>query len=299
MQYCLKNEILEMTADTHGAEIHSVKRDGTEYIWCGDPAFWGRRTPILFPFVGQVHEGFYRHRGVCYPMGQHGFARDQEFSLAAQTDDSLSFVLHDSSRTREIYPFRFELFVTYTLTGDKVEVEWKVRNPGEETLYFSIGGHPAFMCPLHDSESWENYSIEIKKNGFPLDHVVIRPIVSGGNVGDEEKEIPLDQGKITPTPDLFSGDALILEGEQADEVSLLNPEGNAYLTVQFDTPLVGIWSPVGKNAPFICIEPWCGRTDSVHFDGELSEREYGNELEPGAEFIRKYTIQVPSVTGIS
>ena len=291
MQYTLRNDILELTADTHGAEILSVRRDGREYIWCGDPAFWGRRTPVLFPFVGQVRGGSYRHKGIRYPMGQHGFARDQEFELFSGTDQSLSFVLRDSRRTREIYPFRFELFVTYTLIEDTVEVEWKVRNTGKETMYFSIGGHPAFMCPLHDTEKWEDYAIEIRKEGRTPDHIVIRPIVSGGNVGDEERKIALDHGTITPTQELFSGDALILEGQQADEISLLNPDREAYLTVRFDTPLVGIWSPVGKNAPFICIEPWCGRTDSIYFDGELSEREYGNELEPGTEFRRSYSVR--------
>ena len=290
MRYELKNEILELTADTSGAEIVSVKRDGTEYIWNGDPAFWGRRTPILFPFVGQVRGGVYRHKGIEYPMGQHGFARDQEFRLLSQTENSLSFILCENEATLKVYPFRFELIVTYTLCGDTVNVEWTVRNPGQETLYFSIGGHPAFMCPLHPGESWKDYRIEIRKNGETPESIVIRPIENGGNVGDARCEIALTDGKITPTTELFAGDALILEDRQADEISLVNPEGNAYLTVKFDTPLVGIWSPVGKDAPFICIEPWCGRTDSVHFDGELSEREYGNALPEGGEFRNSYTV---------
>ena len=291
MQYKMENGVLELTADTHGAEILSVRREGREYIWCGDPAFWGRRTPILFPFVGQVRGGFYRHNGIRYPMGQHGFARDQEFELISRTGDSLTFVLRESDETLKIYPFRFELSVTYALIDDTVKVEWKVRNPGLEMLYFSIGGHPAFVCPLRDTESRDSYAIEFRKGGRPLDHIVIRPIVSGGNVGEDEKTIALDKGKITPTQELFSGDALILEKSQADEVSLLDPEREAYLTVQFDSPLVGIWSPVGKNAPFICIEPWFGRTDSIHFDGELSEREYGNRLAPGEEFVNGYTVR--------
>lgn len=286
----LKNGTLILTADTHGAEILSVKRDGNEYIWCGDSAYWGRHTPILFPFVGQVRGGEYRHKGVSYPMGQHGFARDQEFELLSQTDHSLSFVLRDNEKTLAVYPFRFELYVTYTLRGDTVEVEWKVRNPGQDTLYFSIGGHPAFSCPLHENERREDYAVEIRKNDVPLESIVIHPITDGGNVGNEKKELHLENGTLTPTEELFSGDALILEDCQADEISLLNPEGKAYLTVKFDTPLVGIWSPVGKHAPFICIEPWCGRTDSVNFNGELAEREYGNSLEPGEEFVRSYTI---------
>ena len=291
MRYELRNDVLELTADTHGAEILSVKRDGTEYIWYGDPAFWGRRTPILFPFVGQVRGGAYRHKGISYPMGQHGFARDQEFELLSRTENSLSFVLRENEQTLAVYPFRFELVVTYTLDGDTAAVDWKVRNTGEETLYFSIGGHPAFLCPLHETESWSDDAVEIRKGGEPLDDIVIRPIEDGGNVGDGTKKIPLKAGRITPTTELFAGDALILEDRQADEISLVNKKGDPYLTVRFDTPLVGIWSPVGKQAPFICIEPWCGRTDSVRFAGGLSKREYGNALEPGEEFLNRYTVQ--------
>ena len=291
MQYTLKNEILEMTADTHGAEILSVTRGGKEYIWNGAPEFWGRRTPILFPFVGQVRGGGYRHNNVRYPMGQHGFARDEEFEMGEKTEDSISFVLRDNERTRSVYPFSFALTVTYTLQGDTVIVEWNVRNTGDEILYFSIGAHPAFFCPVDGKGSWADYAIEIRKDGQPLSGMRIRPIQDGGNVGDVVKEIALDRGRITPTQELFSHDALILEGEQADEVSLIDPDGHAYVTVGFDTPLVGIWSPALKNAPFICIEPWCGRTDSVHFSGELSQREYGNQLNSGEQFHREYSMK--------
>ena len=138
MMFKLKNDILELTADTHGAEILSVKRDGTEYIWNGDPVYWGRRTPVLFPFVGQVRGGVYRHKGVEYRMGQHGFARDQEFEPYNVTKDSVTFILQESMKTLAVYPFRFELYVTYVLKGDAVTVEWKVVNPGDEPLHFSI-----------------------------------------------------------------------------------------------------------------------------------------------------------------
>lgn len=291
MQYTLKNEILELTADTHGAEILSVCRDKKEYIWNGNPEFWGRRTPILFPFVGQVRGGVYTHNGIRYPMGQHGFARDEEFGMRNITQNAVTFVLRDNARTRLVYPFSFELAVTYTLQGDTVAVKWNVRNTGRELLHFSIGAHPAFFCPVGGRGTWADYAIELRKNGQPLPGVRIRPIQDGGNVGDAVEEIVLNQGRITPTQELFSRDALILEGEQADEVSLIDPDGCAYVTVRFDTPLVGIWSPVLKNAPFICIEPWCGRTDSVHFAGELSQREYGNHLTPGGEFEREYLMR--------
>lgn len=290
MIYRLKNSEAELTADTHGAEILSLVKDGKEYIWNGDPAYWGRRTPVLFPFVGQVRGGVYRCKGTEYPMGQHGFARDQEFELTEETEDSLTFVLRENEQTLAVYPFPFELRITYVLRGSAVDVTWEVRNPGSEMLYFSIGGHPAFMCPPAGEGSWDDCALLFKKKGAALDEITIRPITGGGNVGDQTKTIPLEKGQITPTDDLFAGDALILEDSQADEISLVGPSGSPYLTVTFDTPLVGVWSPVGKHAPFICIEPWCGRTDRDTFAGDLSEREYGNALAPGEVFTRTYRI---------
>lgn len=292
MEYVLKNETITLTVSDQGAEILSLVKGGREYIWHGDPRFWGRRTPVLFPFVGQVRGGSYRYQGVEYPMGQHGFARDQVFALKGQTEDSLSFVLHENENTLKVYPFCFELTITYTLFENGVTVEWLVKNTGGEMLHFSIGGHPAFMCPIDGEGEWKDYKILLKKGGAPLASMTIHPITSGGNVGPDYKDIPLEDGMITPTDELFAGDALILEGKQADEVALVDPKGSAYLTVCFDMPLVGIWSPVGKHAPFICIEPWCGRTDSVDFAGSLEEREYGNALGVGEEFRKDYRILV-------
>lgn len=292
MEYRLQNGSSVLTVSSHGAEAVSLKKDGTEYLWSGDPKYWGRHAPVLFPFVGQVRDKKYRYKGQEYPMGQHGFARDSEFELVEQTDHALLFSLKSNEKTRKVYPFDFELQIRYTLASpDGLKVEWIVKNPGPDNLYFSIGGHPAFMCPLAGRGDWSDYRILFEKKGKPLDEIVIRPIVDGGNVGKKTKTISLADGKIVPTDELFAGDALILEGEQADEISLVDPDGKEYLTVEFSSPLVGVWSPVGKHAPFICIEPWYGRTDAVDFRGSLEEREYSNTLKAGDVFRKEFSVR--------
>lgn len=292
MEYKLQKENSILTVSTHGAEAVSLKKDKTEYLWNGDGKYWGRHAPVLFPFVGQVRDKKYRYDGQEYPMGQHGFARDSEFTLTEQKDDELLFTLNSDEKTKKVYPFDFELQIRYTLlSSGELKVTWIVKNPGTKNLYFSIGGHPAFMCPISGEGDWKDYRILFKKNGAPLSEITIRPITDGGNVGNATKTIPLDNGMIVPTDELFSGDALILEGEQADEISLVGPKGEAYLTVDFSSPLVGVWSPVGKHAPFICIEPWYGRTDAVDFKGSLEEREYSNTLEPGGTFQKEFTVK--------
>lgn len=293
MEYTLQNENITLAVSNHGAEAISLKKDGVEYIWNGDSRYWGRHAPVLFPFVGQVRDKKYRFNGREYPMGQHGFARDSEFELTEKTENSLLFSLRSNDETKKVYPFDFELEVRYTLdpSGD-VRVSWIVKNPGTENLYFSIGGHPAFMCPIDGRGDWNDYRILFVKHGTALKEITIRPITTGGNVGRDTKTLSLTEGMITPTDELFAGDALILENSQADEISLIDPEKKAYLTVKFTSPLVGVWSPVGKHAPFICIEPWYGRTDADDFTGSLEEREYSNALEPGNTFERSFTVSI-------
>ncbi|MCR5283419.1 MAG: aldose 1-epimerase family protein [Lachnospiraceae bacterium] len=290
METILKTGELELITSTSGAEIMSCTKDGIEYIWHGDPSYWGRRTPILFPFVGQVRNKEYRYDGKVYSMGQHGFARDMDFTVKELKEDSITYVLTQTEETLKVFPFRFTLEVSYRIARNEVLVGWTVRNTDDQDLYFSIGGHPAFMCPIDGMGSWDQYRIRFMKNQSPLSSLTIRPITTGGNVGSETTVIPLSDGCLIPSDDLFAGDALIAENMQTDRVSLIDPNNKEYLIVSFDTPLVGIWSPVGKHAPFICIEPWCGRTDSDDFEGSLEDREYGNRLHPEEVFHREYSI---------
>lgn len=291
MEYRIQNGNSALTVSSHGAEAVSLKKDGTEYLWNGDPKYWGRHAPVLFPFVGQVRDKKYRYEGQEYPMGQHGFARDSEFRLLEQKDHELLFALSANEETRKVYPFDFELLIRYTLhASGNLQVEWTVKNPGSKNLYFSIGGHPAFLCPIGKRGEWKDYRILFRKAGQPLNAITIRPITTGGNVGHATKTHPLQDGTIVPTDELFAGDALILEGEQADEISLVDPDGKEYLTVNFSSPLVGVWTPAGKHAPFICIEPWYGRTDADDFTGTLEEREYSQVLKPGETFEKSFTV---------
>ena len=150
--YELKNELLCVTIDSHGAELKSLKRnhDNQEYMWKGDPAFWGRTSPVLFPFVGGVNQKKYRVDGKEYAMNQHGFARDMEFSLISQAKEEIWFELHSNEETLQKYPYAFVLKLGYKLKENSVEVCWQVENPSDKTMFFAIGGHPAFNCPVKE-----------------------------------------------------------------------------------------------------------------------------------------------------
>lgn len=290
MEFKLKNEKLEAVICSKGAELVSLKKGDKEYMWSADPAYWGRRAPILFPFVGSLKGKQYRYQGKTYDMGQHGFARDMEFTAVSQTDSKLVMQLSETAETMEKYPFWFLLEISYELKEDTLSVGWCVKNTDEKTLHFSIGGHPAFNCPMDGKGSQSDYMLRFMKDGKPLQEIISAVIGEGGLVTEGTVEFGLEDGYLPITPELFDTDTIVLEDGQTDAVSLIDPDGKEYLRVSFPMPIVGIWTPIQKNAPFICIEPWCGRCDDADFEGELPERRWGNALEPDEVFSISYTI---------
>lgn len=281
----LKNGNLSAVINYHGAELKSLKKGDIEYMWQADPAYWNRTSPVLFPFVGAVSNGVYTYKGTEYKMGQHGFARDMDFELVKSDEKSCEFVLKSSDETISKYPMEFNLYISYILKPDGIEVCWKVENPAENPLEFSIGAHPAFNAILNNS------IICLKKNGIPVNPFV-NSVFGKGLLTHGKKEIVLDGGLMKLDEHSFDGDAYVLENDQVDEVELLNGNEEKVLSVRFSSPLVGIWSPPTKNAPFICIEPWYGRADKEGFSGELSEREWNNTLPCNASFEASYSIIV-------
>lgn len=288
-RYILENEWVKLEVESAGAEIKSLSRksDNREYMWYADKEYWGRTAPVLFPLVGSLRDKKYRWNGKEYEMGQHGFARDMEFSLVEQTEDSIRMCLEANAETREKYPFDFYLELGYKLEGNKVQVLWKVTNKGNGDMHFSIGGHPAFMCPILENTKQTDYYI-----WFDTDKALKSDVLEDGLIGNEEKEYGLQDGYLKITENLFDGDALVMEHGQVHKVALCMPDKTPYLTVKFDAPLFGIWSPVRKNAPFICIEPWYGRADRVGFDKELQDREWGNTIKAQESFEAVYEIEV-------
>lgn len=290
MQAVLENDKWKVTINHFGAELCSIvkKETGVEYVWNGDERFWKRSAPVLFPFVGSLKNKEFLYGDKAYPMGQHGFARDMEFSLVSNDGRQAWFSLSSDDTTYEKYPFAFTLEIGYVLTDNTIKVIWRVINEDEKQMYFSIGGHPAFMCPLDGEGRQTDYFIAFDSDK----NLVYSKLSENGLVYKKDNILETNGGKMQITENLFDEDALVVEGGQAHRVSLCKPDGTPYLTVTFDAPLFGLWSPAKKNAPFICIEPWYGRCDSEAFTGTLEEREYGSSLAPHESFEAAFEIQV-------
>lgn len=284
----ISNDKVTIQVDSLGAELKSLKSlpDNREYMWHGDPAYWGRTSPVLFPVVGGLKNGTFRVDDQAYSMGQHGFARDMEFQLKSQVASEIWFTLSSDEETLKKYPYPFLLEIGYELVDHTVVVKWRVCNQTKEPIWFSIGGHPAFLCPIDPGTDQTQYRLV-----FDTKESVESSCIEGGLVGKTKKTYALRDGILPITENLFDEDALVIEGDQAHSVSLARPDGKPYLTVTFDAPLFGIWSPPKKKAPFICIEPWYGRCDSVDFAGDFKEREWTQELS-GGTFEAAYRITI-------
>ena len=276
----LENERLCVRVSDHGAELCSIydKKEEREVIWTADPAYWNRHAPVLFPFVGKVNGGFYTYRGQKYPMGQHGFARDREFLCAKTGKDMAIHRLISDEESRKVYPFDFELEIVHKLKGTCVTVEWRVKNTGEGRMYFSIGGHPGFCV---DRLIGARLVFEGQES---LTRIAIDPATAGADA-DHPEILKLEEGRYQVGEHTFDRDALIFDGGQVKQVSLENPDGRRIVTMRCpDARSVGIWSPSGMQAPFICLEPWIGRCDNSGFSGELKDKFDIQVLEEGRIF---------------
>ncbi len=287
----LENDILTVLVKEHGAELASIKKGPTEYLWQADPAFWGRHSPVLFPIVGSVWEAKYRVGEKEFALGQHGFARDMDFEVVCSSSTEVRYRLASDEDTLKKYPWPFVLEIAYRLHGNKVDVIWEVMNPGDGDMYFQIGAHPAFYYPGYNPETQERGYLSFDR---PQGLECIR-IKEKGCVDAETKhplEVPED-GLMPVTRETFDViDTIMLQDSQIGKVTLHRTDRTPWLGLSFDAPVVGIWSPPTKNAPFICIEPWYGRCDRVRYTGDYREKDWVNKLGAGEKFSSVYTIEI-------
>lgn len=268
MLYTIKSDKITASADTFGAELHSIKMGETEYLWqCGDA--WKRYAPILFPFVCNTSTKKYKAGGVEYTMPtNHGFARDSEFTFVKSGKNFVEFCLESSEKTLEVYPFEFKLTVRYTVKGNVLEVENTVENTGDKSMYFYLGSHPAFNCPLDENTSFDDYKIVYEKP-----ETIVQPLPDGS-----ERTIIDGEKSYNVTRELFDFDVILKDNPKSKSISLCSDKTDKKVTVKFpDSDCIAVWTPAkNDDAAFICLEAWT--SVPVYFD----DAEENIELKPHA-----------------
>lgn len=286
----LENEFLCVEIAEMGAEVTRIydKTEDNEILWEGNPVYWKRHSPVLFPNVGKTYKNRVLINGTQYPTSQHGFARDNVFTCIEAANEKASFMFRSSEETKEVYPFDFELHINYKLNKKELTVEWQVKNCGDETMYFTIGGHPAFRFAKPE-ETKADYVLKVPGKE-KLEYVLIDISCGCANI-DEVHTLQLNEETYPLSDELFAKDALVVDNGQIEEAWLCHKDGTPYVGVRsVGFPNYGIWSVEG--APFVCLEPWMGRCDNVGFNAELSEKPNVNKVEAGEKFIKDYTIVV-------
>jgi galactose mutarotase-like enzyme len=280
---------IEVSAKTLGAELTSIRSaEGTEYLWHGDPKFWARQSPLLFPIVGALPGGVYTHRGATYKLANHGFARECEFVLVREKPSEMVYELRSSEKTLAQYPFPFAVRVTYKVRKAVLTVGYSVRNSGAETMIFSIGAHPAFRAPIVADERREDFDLIFEKK-----EDVRRQYLTADNVRSGEAE-PFLRGedRVAVTPELFDRGAIVLIDHVSRQLTLRGRKSGRYVRLRFDGfPYLGIWSPKG-DTPFVCLEPWYGVMPLADSSPELSSKEGCVSLAAGREFRAAYRIEI-------
>jgi galactose mutarotase-like enzyme len=272
----IRTDCLEAVIHPIGAELQALRdSDKNELLWCGDPAIWSGRAPLLFPIVGALAGGRYRLGDTVYQLPRHGFARSKKFRVVAATPSSVLFRLESDQATLAQYPFQFALDVSFSIEGFTLSIVAKIQNRGTSELPASFGFHPAFSWPLPYGELKSDHCIV-------FDHeepAPIRRLDLQGLLSPAEIPTPVRRKSLALHGDLFENDALIFDRIDSRRVRYGGAAG-PQLEIEFpDTPYLGIWTK--RRANFVCIEPWHGLADFQGFSGDFREKAGVFRLAPG------------------
>ncbi len=290
MQHTISNNHLSVSVLQKGAEICSIKsqQSGLEYMWNANPAIWGSYAPVLFPAIGAIKNKEAKIDGKTYKVPRHGFVRHNEsIILRSRTENELSFQLDYFDQTLAVYPYKFQFNITFRLEENRLIVSHQVINLDDQEIYFCLGGHPAFNCPMHEGETYEDYFLEFEE----VENVATTMLSPDGLITNHTEPIINNSKILNLKPDLFDQDALIFKDLKSRKVSLKSRKSDQVLSVSYhDFDFLGIWAK--PKAPFVCIEPWLGIADHENTDGNFLKKEGLVKLPKGELFNASFSIEI-------
>jgi galactose mutarotase-like enzyme len=289
--FALENNKLKISVNQIGAELCEIKsvKHKTDFMWDANPAVWGSFAPNLFPIIGALKEDTYTFENIKYTLPKHGFIRNNnQVKLLEQTPNSLSFGLTYSDDSLKIYPFKFEFYLTYKLSDNKIDVIHTVKNVDNKTMYFSVGGHPAFKCPVFKDENYEDYSLEFETIENSKNHLIN---MENGLISSKTQSLFNNSNTIPLNHELFNADALVYKDLKSRKVSLKSANKGKILSVNFpDFSYLGIWAK--PNGNYVCIEPWLGIADSETTNQNIKDKEGILTIAQNKTFTATYTIEI-------
>lgn len=292
----ISSNSLTASIDTMGAQLMSLRKGESEYLWQGDSNWWPRRAPILFPIVGVLKDSKAESAEGTISLARHGLARLNQFEVVEQSPSSVTLQLKSTEETRKSYPYDFELKLIFSVAGDTLTQTYEVTNPANVVLPFTLGAHPAFNIPIPGVEaasldqyyllfthSWTSYGPSITDDGL-CDYTTPQKLIVDSDtlplsweLIDCEKTVTLED-----VPDRRITLAANAEASSETHGIQIDFEGFDYL---------GIWS-AAPGCPFVALEPWCGIADTVDCDGIFEHKPGIISLEPGQSIAKTLNIRV-------
>ncbi|MGN1314984.1 MAG: aldose 1-epimerase family protein [Lachnospiraceae bacterium] len=292
MRITITSQGYEAVIETLGAELKSYRApSGKEFIWNSDPQYWMRSSPLLFPTIGNVRNNKTVINGVEYPMAKHGFCKESEFAVAEHSANRLTLSLKDNAFTKESYPFAFELRLTYELRGKSLVMTYQVINRDTIPMLYHIGAHPGFNCPLNEGEAFSDYCLEFEKEELLESYVYD---LENMCFSSKKRMVHGSTGKtLKLSGELFDQDALYFYHTNSHSVSLKNPATGKGIRMDYpDFVSIAFWTPIGGEAPFICLEPWNGSAIFEDEDDHFASKRDIQILDAGLEKTYGLTISI-------
>lgn len=290
MNYYLKNNFLQVEVASKGGELQSIRTpDGTEYLWQGNPEFWSDRALNIFPYVARLTQNTYIYEEKPYHMDIHGFLKDTDLLCESKDSNHLCLYMEDNENTRPQYPFSFLFSITYTLNHNQLQIEYQIRNKGDKTMYFGLGGHPGFNVPLHPKENFEDYYLQFDPDCSPK-HVIFTDdcFVTG-----QEKEFLLHHDNTLPlSHTLFDNDAIVLKDTGSKIILRTHTSSHSVEINCKDFAYLGLWHTPKTQAPYICIEPWSSLPSRKEKIEKLETQDNLLTLAPGSMLTKEWSITV-------
>ncbi|WP_372938310.1 aldose 1-epimerase family protein [Seonamhaeicola sp.] len=289
--YSIENNKLKVAIKKTGAELCKITsvKNNTEFMWDGNPNIWSGIAPNLFPIIGALKENSYMFENKIYTLPKHGFVRhNEDIELFKETKNSLTFKLSYNDDLLKIYPFKFEFYITFKLIDNTLEISHTVKNTDDKAMYFSVGGHPAFKCPVFENETYEDYSLEFEHIENSNTHLIN---MQNGLISCKTNPIFNNTTTLPLKHSLFNEDALVFKDLKSRKVTLKSHLNGDILTVSYpDFNYLGIWAK--PNGNYVCIEPWLGIADNENTNQNFKTKEGIIKLEANKTFNASYFIEI-------
>lgn len=289
--YSISNSKIKISVKKTGAELCEISsvKNKTNFMWDANPKIWGSFAPNLFPVIGALKDGSYIYENKIYTLPKHGFIRNNNaVKCIAQTSNSLTFGLQYSDDLLKIYPFKFDFTLSYLIRDNVIELVHTIKNLDEKTMYFSLGGHPAFKCPVYDNENYNDYALEFEHLENSKSHLIN---MANGLISPKTKTIFKNSTILPLKHDLFNDDALIFKDLKSKKVTLKSKTHGNILSITYTNfEYLGIWAKPSGN--YVCIEPWLGIADNENTNQNIKEKEGILTLEAGKTFKASYSIEI-------